>query len=154
MKTLLATLVLALTAAAMAAVGFSASTGSPSVSGRFTVSVWEFDSRITKTVTLTCGSKAGGSHPHAKAACAYIAAHPTFDPIPRGILCADIYGGPQHAVVVGVENGKPVKAVYSRSNGCEIARWNRAASSLLNVGLLISKRVVPGGPIIVPPNEG
>ena len=48
-----------------------------------------------------------------------------FAPVPRGIACTQIYGGPQEALVTGRFRGKPVRAHFSRKDGCEIARWNR-----------------------------
>jgi hypothetical protein len=50
-----------------------------------------------------------------------------FAPTPRGILCTDIYGGPQVAYVRGTLNGDRVWARFSRSDGCQIARWSRIA---------------------------
>jgi hypothetical protein len=35
------------------------------------------------------------------------------------------YGGPATAHVTGRWAGRPVDAVYDRSNGCEIERWDR-----------------------------
>ena len=48
-----------------------------------------------------------------------------FLPTPRGILCTDIYGGPQVAFVHGTLAGRHVWARFSRSDGCQIARWSR-----------------------------
>jgi hypothetical protein len=44
-----------------------------------------------------------------------------------------IYGGPEEATVVGVVNGEEVDAAFSRSNGCELDRWDRMAT-LLQLG--------------------
>ena len=52
--------------------------------------------------------------------------HP-FAPVPRGAACTLIYGGPQVALVRGTYGGRRVWARFNRSNGCEIARWNRVA---------------------------
>jgi hypothetical protein len=46
---------------------------------------------------------------------------------PRGILCTDIYGGPQVAYVRGTLDGRRIWARFSRNDGCQIARWNRVA---------------------------
>ncbi|MDF9814277.1 SSI family serine proteinase inhibitor [Streptomyces sp. SPB162] len=51
-------------------------------------------------------------------------------PVPTGQMCSMIYGGSQTAQVTGVWHGAPVKEKYSRSNGCEVARWNRMAPVL------------------------
>lgn len=45
-------------------------------------------------------------------------------------LCTQQYGGPQVAVVTGSINGRPVSVTFSRTDGCEIARW-RAMAPLL-----------------------
>jgi hypothetical protein len=50
-----------------------------------------------------------------------------FAPTPRGILCTDIYGGPQVAFVKGTLDGRHLWARFSRSDGCQIARWSRIA---------------------------
>jgi hypothetical protein len=50
-----------------------------------------------------------------------------FQPTPRGILCTDIYGGPQVAYVRGTLDGRRIWARFSRNDGCQISRWNRVA---------------------------
>jgi predicted small lipoprotein YifL len=47
-----------------------------------------------------------------------------FAPVPGNAACTQIYGGPQEARVEGAIEGTPVDAELSRSNGCEIARWD------------------------------
>ena len=44
--------------------------------------------------------------------------------------CTQIYGGPATATVSGTLRGEPVEAEFSRANGCEIARWDRARALL------------------------
>lgn len=51
-------------------------------------------------------------------------------PVPAGQMCSMIYGGAQTAQVTGVWHGAPVREKYSRTNGCEVARWNRMAPVL------------------------
>jgi hypothetical protein len=51
-------------------------------------------------------------------------------PTPHGIACTDIFGGPQTATIVGVIRGQRVNARFSRTNGCEIKRWNGVADLL------------------------
>ena len=46
-------------------------------------------------------------------------------PVPPDVACTEIYGGPATARVRGTLQGKPVDARFSRTNGCEIARWER-----------------------------
>jgi hypothetical protein len=45
-------------------------------------------------------------------------------------LCTQQYGGPQVAVVTGRYRGREVHSEFSRTDGCEIARW-RAMAPLL-----------------------
>ncbi|MFD6419554.1 SSI family serine proteinase inhibitor [Streptomyces sp. NPDC060194] len=47
-----------------------------------------------------------------------------FAPVPSGTLCTMQYGGEATAHVTGTWQGRPVDAVFSRSDGCEIGRWN------------------------------
>ena len=95
----------------------------------------------TLTVTFKAGEKAdpvvmtlrchptGGDHPRADEACGRLDAveqdgtDPFAKPAPDEI-CTYVYGGPQTATVVGSWKGEAVKATFSRSNGCEIARWD------------------------------
>ena len=43
----------------------------------------------------------------------------------KSVACTEIYGGPEIADVQGTFRGKPVNTRFLRTNGCEIARWNR-----------------------------
>jgi Subtilisin inhibitor-like len=80
--------------------------------------------RLTKVWTLTC--PAGGTLPRARRACERLAAiESPFAPVPKGAACTLVYGGPQIAEVRGRFRGRRVSAHFSRTNGCEIARWNR-----------------------------
>ena len=47
-----------------------------------------------------------------------------FAPVDGDMACTEIYGGPQEARVEGTIDGTPVEADLSRTNGCEIARWD------------------------------
>lgn len=79
------------------------------------------------TWTLRCDPP-GGDHPDPAAACAAIAKaiHP-FAPTAKGVMCTQIYGGPQTATVAGSWNGEPVNASYRRTDGCEVGRWKQLA---------------------------
>jgi hypothetical protein len=78
-----------------------------------------------RTYTLTC-APAGGTLPDRAAACAKLMAlRAPFAPTPKGVPCTMISGGPREALVTGRFRGAPVRARFSRKNGCEIARWNR-----------------------------
>ena len=43
------------------------------------------------------------------------------------MMCADIYGGSEEALVTGRFRGALVHARFSRKDGCEIDRWSRVA---------------------------
>jgi hypothetical protein len=76
--------------------------------------------------TLRCNPP-GGTLPHAVQACARLAAFTAspFVPLPPGLACTDVYGGPETARVVGAFRGRRVWVTFRRTNGCEIARWNK-----------------------------
>ena len=78
----------------------------------------------TKLWTLNC--PAGGTLPNAARACTLLEQlDEPFAPVPKDFACTEIYGGPEVAEVRGTFRGEPVDATFSRTNGCEIARWNR-----------------------------
>jgi hypothetical protein len=52
-----------------------------------------------------------------------------FAPTPAGQACTMIYGGPQKATVTGTLDGAAVDGTFTRSNGCEIARWDKLAQA-------------------------
>ncbi len=75
--------------------------------------------------TLRC-RPAGGTLPQAARACGQLGKiQNPFAPVPRDTACTQIYGGPQEAVVIGVYGGKSVRTTFTRTDGCQIARWNR-----------------------------
>lgn len=45
---------------------------------------------------------------------------------PRDRVCAEVYGGPQTAQVIGNLEGKAVDRRFARTDSCEIADWDRA----------------------------
>ena len=51
-------------------------------------------------------------------------------PVPTGMACTEIYGGPETATISGTLHGDAVHATLRRSNGCEIERFNRVARLL------------------------
>ena len=51
-------------------------------------------------------------------------------PVPPTVACAQIFGGPARARVTGELRGETVDARFSRTNGCEINRWNDNAALL------------------------
>lgn len=53
-----------------------------------------------------------------------------FEPTPRGTACTQQFGGPETATVTGTFDGREVDAEYNRADGCQIARWEKAAPLL------------------------
>ncbi|MGI4896014.1 MAG: SSI family serine proteinase inhibitor, partial [Janthinobacterium lividum] len=83
-----------------------------------------------QTWTLTCSVEGspGGDHPDAVNACAALdVASEPFRPVRKDMACTMIYGGAQTATVQGRWNGQDVLATFKRTDGCEIARWDRVA---------------------------
>jgi hypothetical protein len=75
--------------------------------------------------TLRC-DPAGGSLPDPDRACERLAAlNDRFEPPPPDAVCTEIYGGPAVAEVTGTYEGAPVDATFTRTDGCQIARWDR-----------------------------
>lgn len=122
---------LALVAAALVAAapaGGSSAAAAPRTA--LTITYFE-DAREPATrvaATLRC-NPVGGTHPRRSLACRGLARVGLrgLRPLPRGVACTEIYGGPQAAVVQGVVDGQRVWVRLKRDNGCEISRWNRLA---------------------------
>jgi hypothetical protein len=90
------------------------------------------------TYSLTCGP-AGGDHPDPEAACTGLDAATAdetkpLNPTPANQICTEIYGGDQTAVIEGTLNGEPLRTELSRTNGCEIARWDALQPVLVEPG--------------------
>lgn len=86
--------------------------------------------------TLTC-DPAGGTHPDPLDAClalGAVAGRAALEPVPAGVACAEIWGGPQTATITGELDGGQVDAQLSRANGCEIARWDALVPVLGTAG--------------------
>jgi len=94
------------------------------------------DSTATPTRWVLRCNPRRGSLPHPAVACARLAASgwKVFAPVPKGVLCTEIYGGPQVAIVTGTVAGRRVFARFSRVDGCQLARWNRVSPWLLPRG--------------------
>ncbi len=101
------------------------------------ITYWEDGSKpaAERVWTLRCGP-ARGSLPQPGRACARLAAlgFRPFAPLPKNIVCTELYGGPQVARIVGTIAGKKLWATVSRTNGCEIGRWNGLVPWLLPPG--------------------
>ena len=54
-----------------------------------------------------------------------------FDPVPADQACSQQYGGPEQIVLYGRWAGNPVDTTLTRTNGCEIDRYESLAPVLL-----------------------
>jgi len=101
----------------------------PSSVVRLRITVWPQGEAGAKVVyTLSCPT-GKSTLPAAHAACnklSHLGAR-AFAPVPAGTACTLIYGGPQKALVTGRFLGKTIRAVFSRTDGCQITRWSRVA---------------------------
>jgi hypothetical protein len=52
---------------------------------------------------------------------------------PGDVACTEIFGGPERATIRGTLRGEPVDASFSRSDGCEIDRWDKVKPLLSHV---------------------
>lgn len=83
---------------------------------------------------LTC-DPAGGDHPSPATACGTLRRlDAPFAEAPADRACTEIYGGPQVAVVTGFHDRRQVSARFTRTDGCQIARWDRLADVLVERG--------------------
>jgi hypothetical protein len=100
------------------------------------VTFWEDGAGEPDAVwTLRC-SPPRGSLPRPARACRKLATGGArlFAATPRNVACTEIYGGPQEARIVGTVGGKRVWTTVTRTNGCEIERWQRLTPWLLPPG--------------------
>lgn len=136
------TLLVAATALLLAGCGTTGSGGdvtaapSPDTAGAtdLTVVVKGGRGEDEQTFHLTCDPP-GGDHPHPAAACRMLdELDAPFAPVPADAMCTEIYGGPQTARVTGTFRGEQVDAAFKRTNGCEIARWDKHLALLVEAG--------------------
>ncbi|MEU8958805.1 SSI family serine proteinase inhibitor [Streptomyces sp. NPDC048518] len=124
----------AVSVAALSTLPAAAQTGTPTPApapapvDRLTVTVTDSGGAGDGTYVLKC-HPTGGNHPEAADACARLdevtvfGTNP-FAPVPRDAMCTMQYGGPATAHIRGTWAGRPVDARYSRTDGCQISRWN------------------------------
>ncbi len=127
-------LILALLVAAL--VASTSLQAGPHAQTSLRVAFWEGPADEPDVVwTLRC-SPTGGSLPRAANACRKLAAGGAklFAATPPRMVCTELYGGPQRARITGIVAGKRVWSTLSRTNGCEIARWQRLSPWLLPPG--------------------
>ncbi len=86
----------------------------------------------TKSWTLNCQPNSG-SHPNRNAACLQLLklGIKALSPTPAGYACSQIYGGPEKATLSGTWSGKKFRSTFSRTDGCQIARWEKLSQVLL-----------------------
>jgi hypothetical protein len=103
-------------------------------SATLTVTLWPKGKHGRSTTwTLRCDPSPRGSHPRPSAACRALARHPrALRPVSKGVACAELYSGPQVALVRGRFRGKRIRSWFKRTDSCETGRWN-ALSALLPV---------------------
>ena len=98
-----------------------------------TISIWaDGDASATPRVwTLRC-APVGGTLPARQRACRVLGqgGWDLFEPVPGDAVCMEIYGGPQVALVRGRLGDRRVWARFTRTDGCQIARWTRLAALL------------------------
>ncbi len=77
----------------------------------------------TRVATVRCPGSA---------ACAAVAelTPEDFAPVPGNRVCTLQYGGPDTARVTGTLRGEDIDARFSRTDGCEITRWETVAPLL------------------------
>jgi hypothetical protein len=111
----------------LAGCGTDGSVGSSPPRYDLTVTFWpDGPDGQSRSATLTCDPD-GGSHPDPAEACdALLGNEDALEPVAGDVACTEIYGGPQEARLVGGD----VNARFSRSNGCEIDRWDALAPVL------------------------
>jgi hypothetical protein len=75
--------------------------------------------------TLTC-EPIGGTHPDPEIACEVLGdvGATAFPAVPKDMACTEVFGGDQTARITGVWRGLEIDVALSRTNGCEISRWD------------------------------
>jgi hypothetical protein len=125
----------------LATIVVSGASAKPAAGTALRVTYWENSARPLDRITWTlrCGP-ASGSLPRPGRACVRLRAGGAklFAPLPKNVVCTEIYGGPQKALVVGTVQGRPVRATFTRANGCEIMRWLHIAPWLVPTGGITS----------------
>jgi hypothetical protein len=104
--------------------------GGTAPSSELEITIWpEGRDGEPTTYTLTCMPD-GGTHPDLAAACQAVYLPMVFDPPPTDQACTEQYGGPQVAEVTGRVQDIAIDARFSRTDGCQISRWERASALL------------------------
>jgi hypothetical protein len=128
---------LAVVLASTCLVAVAAASGSTSAATTLRITYWEDSASASSswTWTLRCDPARGTLARPARACTRLATGGPKlFAPLPPNIVCTEIYGGPQKARVVGVVDGKRVWSTFTRTNGCQIDRWQRISPWLVPPG--------------------
>jgi len=117
----------AIAVVAMAASGLGPAAAADEAPADLTIVV-DDGTGATTTWHLTC-SPDGGDHPDPAKACTTLTEHAqTALLAPPKQVCTQPspsgYGGPQTAQVTGTWMGQPVETRLTRTDGCQIARWD------------------------------
>ena len=108
----------------LALAGCSGGSGGEAPGADTELVVRRFDGdRLVRAVPLTDCDSADG-------ACArVVAVLPRLRPEPDE-ACTQIYGGPERMVVEGTLDGEPYRAEVTRTDGCQIARYDLLSDAL------------------------
>jgi Subtilisin inhibitor-like len=101
------------------------------------ITYWDDSARPSASVTWTLRcNPARGTLARPAVACTRLAAGGVklFAPLRKDVACTEIYGGPQKARVVGTLAGRQIWATFTRTDGCQIARWSRISPWLVPPG--------------------
>lgn len=118
-------LLLAILAAALSG-GASAA---PTASSELRITYWSEGPTKAgpRSWTLRC-APLGGTLPRPGVACQKLAGmRSPFAPVPQDAMCTQQHGGPQEALVQGLDRGRRVWARLTLRDGCQIARFKRVA---------------------------
>jgi hypothetical protein len=106
-----------------------ADTGSAEATTELTISFWGegTDAGEPKRWTLRC-NPLGGTHTRRASACARLASlERPFAPLRKDLLCTQIHGGPEQALITGRHRGQRIWTALSLTDGCKIARFQSLA---------------------------
>ncbi|MDQ3616821.1 MAG: subtilase-type protease inhibitor [Actinomycetota bacterium] len=102
--------------------------------GQLRVTVRSGPNAAVKTYTLRCDPP-GGEHPDPEAACAALARAPrALAPVPKGLGCTEIYGGPQTATIDGIWRGELVSSSTTAPTAARSPAGTRSPPSSAGTG--------------------
>jgi hypothetical protein len=87
------------------------------------------EAQPAKEMQLTCNAPTDSDACGAAAGISPADLQPTED----GVACTQQYGGPETATIKGTIRGQEVDASFARTDGCEIARWDKVSALLAYV---------------------